>query len=416
MQVTKNNQSEINIDEFTKDGILLLEGHSRDAEDIAYTIEKLETVQACERIHTIHTVHISMRVLFECGDLWDALKAFMNKSDKIVHLSLHHRYMDATSRYNIDTIIEILCEFKNITSLELILVHIVYNADEMHKLKQYFDSFIAIKNLRLESDYRTILCIMEAIESCTSIETIDVSLVNIKDVTGLIPASLTHKIKKIHFSDCHLYPDHMEEFNAFFECFLALNPTICELSLRYVSINADTVVIISDFIKTRDNLTTLSVRGCDVNGEKIDILARALEMSNVEKLDIHYNNIGCEGVQSIAAMLKANESLKVLNIGYNLITYGGIIEILKVLAINSRVSEFCCTSTISVIGETIESVQQTFEQILLNNYVLVHFVVWVQLVLHGRNNEVRIELENITKRNKEMNDELRFVRVKPMNS
>lgn len=410
MQVTENNQNEENMYEFMKSGVLSLKPHYSHPKDIAQAIQLLQSTCAIEYIHTIN---VSTHTLYKYDDLWVALKVFMRKTDKIIALLLSHHYIDIMApRCRIDTIIKILCEFKNVVNLALILIDIEHSVDEIQQLKQYFSNFTTIKNLRLESDYRTTQSIMKSIESYDSIETIDLVIRDIKDVVGLTPVPMAHKIKKIHFSYCGIDSDHMKEFNTFLERSLASNPTICTFSLYDVSINTNTVMIISDFIKTCDDLTTLSMRLCHIDDERIDILAEALKTSNVERLYIDRNDIGCKGAKSIASMLRTNKSLKAINIDDNPITYKGIIKMLKVLAINSNVYEFCCANTVPLNGETVDSIQQTFERILSDNYALVHFDVCLELEVGNRKSKVRVKLKNITDRNKSIIDGLRFARTK----
>lgn len=391
MQVIENNFK------IMENGVLSLTYHHGHPKDIARMIEQLKSACAPEYIHT---TNVFVRALCECDELWAALKDLVHKTNKIKNLLLYGYCTAKESYHNVNAVIKILCEFKNVTNLELVLSNMMHNVDEINKLRKYFNNQTTIKKLQLRSDYHTISSFMNSNEFWGSIETIDLTIVRLDHVIGLIPISMTHKIKKIYFNNCRPCLDHMLEFNIFLERFLALNSTIQELDLSNVSLNTDTIRIISTFIKTSNNLITLSVRCCDINDEQIDVLVRSLEMSNIERLNIDDNCIGYEGALGIAAMLNKNKSLKVVSIRGNFVAYEGIIEIVKVLATNPTVREFYCTDTDSIVtGETMESIRQTFEKILLDNDILVCFYARLKLELE-LGDTVCVELENTTDKNK----------------
>lgn len=406
MQVTET------IYRFMNDGILSIQEYSVAGGD-AHIIEELQSSQALDYVHTIDT---RINVLRQRDNLWCALKVFLQKNNKVTNLLLNQSYM--LPPYNMNDIIKILCEFKNITNLELILLDGEHRITEICALNKYFD-VSTIKNLGLKSSYRVIRHVMESIASCKSIETVNLTITNVESeasasAPALVPIPMLHKIRKICFSNFYILIDHMEAYNTFLERFLALNPTIVELRLSSVPMSTDTVRIISDFIESHCDITTLSICSCNIDDESIDILVRALETSNVETLDINDNNVKYGGAVSIATMLKLNKSLKVINIGNNAITYEGVVEILEVLATNSTVSKFCCTGSIFVADGTPESVTQTFEKILSDNYTLIDFFVHFKYELPRRTSRVCIKLDNITRRNEQAFNELRFVKTKPV--
>lgn len=410
MQATENDQIEENIYEFMNDGIFEIQ-HDERLQDIDCIIEELETNQALEYVHTIRTY---TNVLCKYDQLWAALSVFAQKTDKVINLSLDHCDVDKEPSCSMNRVIEFLCAFKNVLHLKLVLGYARYSLDDIHMLRQYFNSSTTIKNVRLEANYHVIHNIAKSIEYNESIETVDLTIHNMTNIKSTTPIFVLHKIKKIGFSNCNvsLPSGHVARFNAFFESFLASNSTITELNLCKMFMNTGTIRIISDFVIAAKALITLSVRYCTINDESVNSLIRAIETSNVENLYISDNNIGYEGALCIAAMLRLNNSLKFIDVSNNPIIYQGIVEILKSLTINSTLRKFCCTSTVSVIGETVESITQTFEKILLDNYTLTKFFMALRFERDGGKSYGWIELDNITQRNKAAITESRFSKTK----
>lgn len=409
-----------NIYKFMDDGIFTIRQHHKHPQDIVRLIEQLESTQA---LGYIHTVDVCIDVLFVHTDLWNALKGFIHKTTKVTHLSLNQHDAIKESSCNIDRIIEFLSEFKNAASIELILddneYRNWYSIDEMRTLNKYFDSQPHIKKLQLEARYEVIYDIMKSIKFNKSIETVHLTITNVEDVDEFTSVPVSSKITKISFVNCRIDPNSVRifdpvsfviGFNTFFERLLMSNPTITELELRAASINIDTVKIIANTIKTLDNLVTLSICLCSVDDEGIDILTRALETSGVKELFIYGNDIEYEGALRIAAMLKLNVHLKIVNLSCNPISYEGFVEILRALAANNTVSNFCWKNEVPIVGETTESITRTFEEILSDNYALTDFCARIKL--HGIWSVNEIKLKNITDRNKEANDKLRFTKTK----
>lgn len=381
--------------EFIKNGVLFLRPHNR-AVDVVRIIKQLNSPFA---FVCIHTIDVSVDTLREYTDLWDALKVFMRKTNNVTNLLLFQYDINVALSNNINAIVEILCEFKSITNLGLILANDEYSADEICALRKYFDGTIAVKNVQLKSNFHMISNIMESIKLNETIETVDLTIINAKDDVELTSALITHKIRQICFLCCRTRSDCTTTFNTFLESFLASNPTLRELKLFCTPMGTVSVKIIAAFVKTHNNLTTLYMRHCNINNKRIAILAQALETSNVENLCIDDNDIEYDGAMHIASMLKLNNSLKTVDISNNPITYEGALDILKVLAINTSVSEFYCADAIYINDETIESVTQTFEQILLRNHTLTYFFVRLMLGPARRKQQVCIKLKNITRRN-----------------
>lgn len=401
-------QAEENIYGFMRDGILEIR-HCNRLRDVVRIIEELKSDQA---LKCVHTINIYTNVLCEHDELWVVLQDFMQKTNNVTNLLLHHCDKNKESTCSIARMIEILCEFKNVSHLELVSGDSKYSLDDIHMLRTYFNSSTTIKNLRLEAHYRTIRNIAGSIERNGSIETVDLIIHNMYHVKSTTPIFVLHKIKKISFIDCNISLDHATQFNAFFESFLASHPTIDELNLYSVPVNVSMIRIISDFIKGHNGLMTLHICHCGIDDERICGLVEALKMSNVAELAVSNNNIGYEGAVCIADVFKLNNSLKLVDITHNPVTHRGLIKILKALVSNSTLREFYCTSTISVMDGTIESIAQTFEKILSDNYTLTFFVVILQFKQDDRECYEWVGLENIIQRNKEAIKNTRFAGTK----
>lgn len=377
--------------------------------DFADTIEELESIEAFECVHTLKINMSALALaLTKRNKLWRVLKGFICKTDKIKNLSLEQ----LNSSQNIDMVIEILREFKNVINVKLFLDKHEYSDDEICALTKYFKNVTNIKKLELDTNYDVIHNIMVSIEFNESIETVNLAVSRIRNsqLTMPMPIPVTHKIKKLSFYDSCIYPGHVARFNTFFEKLLTSNHHITKLYLCVILIDIDTIKIISSFVKTHDALTSLSICRCSVNDESIGILSEALMASNVESLFITDNNIGDEGAIHIANLLRLNKSLKIVHITDNPISYEGMIEILQQLAINSTVHEFYRANAVRITeNKTVESAIKAFEEILSDNYTLIKF--FVMLRVEGMRS-VRAKLENITERNKEIFKQLRFVRTK----
>ncbi|KAJ3125897.1 hypothetical protein HK098_008148, partial [Nowakowskiella sp. JEL0407] len=102
---------------------------------------------------------------------------------------------------------------------------------------------------------------------------------------------------------------------------LRVNKSITVLSMKGNNLGADGAAAIAEALKSNKFLTELNLRACQLGPLGLKALAEALKDNDILKdLNLRTNTIG-DGVKSIVEVLPLNSSLQKLNLGDNQITY-----------------------------------------------------------------------------------------------
>lgn len=116
------------------------------------------------------------------------------------------------------------------------------------------------------------------------------------------------------------------------------NPNLTSLDLNRFEIDKDNVAILSEALKTNQTVTTIDFSRNRIGAEGIKALAHVLKLNRtVYTANFEDSGIGQEGAVTLIDMLQTNCTIKVLNIGNN--SGGGGIELGKALACMLRVNQ-----------------------------------------------------------------------------
>jgi len=119
------------------------------------------------------------------------------------------------------------------------------------------------------------------------------------------------------------------------------NPHLEVLNISNCQINKFFVEMLADCLKNPNGIKTLLASGCTFTGELVKNFLNQLHKDGVvnpnfhiEVLDLSKNRFGYSGIEAIAAFLKANAPIRVLNLYYGFFDVDGARSLSKALAVN----------------------------------------------------------------------------------
>ena len=214
-----------------------------------------------------------------------------------------------------NSIIEkMLKDLLNITSIKMFKLHIKEGIDMHSKI---ISDIIAnnkdLETLNLSNNNlgsSEISHISNGIKCISSLRSINFSSNNIsvRDRECLMIALMKNKeIKEINISNNPIY--HLD-IN------IITSLTTLDLSYTYIGISESNVKNLKEIMDKNVNLQTLNLRGNNI-GDKIILIASALQNKMLKCFDISYNEISWKEARCVSFIIQKNPLLQVLNISNN---------------------------------------------------------------------------------------------------
>ena len=220
-----------------------------------------------------------------------------------------------TKMANVSNVIEkVLMDLLSITSMKMFWLHIKEGVDMHSKIISEIIAnnkdleLLNLSNNNLGSS--EISYISNGIKYISSLQSINFSNNNIsvRDRECLMIALMKNdEIKEINISNNPIY--HLD---------ISLITTLTTLDLSYtnIGINESNINNLKGIMDNNVNLQTLNLRGNNI-GDKIVLIASALQNKMLRCFDISYNELTCKVAKCISYIIQMNPLLKVLDISNN---------------------------------------------------------------------------------------------------
>lgn len=364
-------------------------------EDHYYLIEELGSAEALEYVHS---VYVDALFVLNTSDIMNAFIIFVCKTNKLVNVSMSNYTERGYPETSLCCFVDLLKLFKNVEKLSLHLSNFLYTAAEVNSLVKYFEESTFV-DLSLMAHYHVLCDLARSIKENSSIETVRFTVNFMSSLDFTKEFMLGNKLRSLKFFNYN-YSGNITGLHPLLEKITAYHPSVVKLEISTSCINTDTINIIDNIIKYT-NLRTLKIGKC--KADMIKTLTAALIISKVSKLRI---GITAQSTFSIVNLVKLNTPIRILEIIGTEIIYDDVIEIIKELAKNTTINTFTCDRILD--AGSIDSVTQTFSNILEDNYTLTSFRCGVTV-----NDDVDdINLNHLTNRNKILIENLRFNKTK----
>ena len=130
------------------------------------------------------------------------------------------------------------------------------------------------------------------------------------------------------------FPDHSKTYlssSLSLPFYFCSTGNLSDINMSFINLRLVEVKILSDDLKMNSVCKRLSLISCGITDEKTKVLSGGIKCSNIEILELSFNDIGDEGALALAHSIESCLSLHTLNLSCNCVGDDGAMAIVKAI-------------------------------------------------------------------------------------